>query len=123
MAIKDYDRDWKDCQRRFNNLQLSKARDQKAEVGSNIDLAQYKQLKSDLKEIKQELKSQKDKIGELESKSLKLDAQIFKVKSDYQMAKANVDADKYTYSEENKNGKDVKGFGKKLESEIDHAEA
>jgi cytochrome c2/flagellar biosynthesis chaperone FliJ len=121
MALHDYSRPWKDYQRKFNTLQVSKLSEQKADAVSSIDIAQYKQLKTDLKEAKVELKTQEGKIGDLESKIAKLDAQIFKVKSDYQMLKANIDADKYSYSEENKNGTGVAKLGKKLEGEIAEA--
>ncbi|HUO57477.1 MAG TPA: c-type cytochrome [bacterium] len=121
MAYKDYHRSWKEYQRKFMTLDRIHAKLQAREFRANFDVAQYKQLKADLKEANLELKSHQNQISQLESKRDKLDAQIFKVKSNYQMVKANVDADKYSYSEGVKNGNDDKAFKKKLDGEIDEA--
>ena len=123
MAYLDYHRSWKEYQRDFMTMERKKAKLQRNQVKSEIDIAQYKQLRADLKEANRDLKSHRAKISELESQQAKLDAKIYSVKSNYQMSKANVDADKYKYSESIKNGSEDKGLKKKLNDEIDKTSA
>jgi len=123
MAWKDYHRPWKDYQRKFMQLERSRTQEKMGEVRGEIDMAQYNQLRADLKEANQDLKSHEDQIGELESKQAKLDAKIYSVNSNYQMVKANIDADKYAYSESVKNENEDKGLKKKLDKEMDKASA
>ncbi|HTA76276.1 MAG TPA: c-type cytochrome [bacterium] len=124
MIWKDYNRPWKNYQRQFMQLQRSMAVDQKTEAISDIDFAKYKQLRSDLDAANKELKSHEDEIDRLNDQAAKLDNQIFKSKTvDYQPLKAQIDADKYTYAEENKDGKDTTKLNIKIQSETDQANA
>lgn len=123
MAYLDYHRSWKEYQRKFMQLERSRAVEKRNEVKASIDKAQYNQLRADLKEANRDLKSSRSRISELENEQAKLDAQIYKVNSEYQMVKANIDADKYSYSESVKNGNPDKKLKKKLNSEMDEAAA
>jgi mono/diheme cytochrome c family protein len=123
MAYFDYHRDWKNYQRRFMRFQRHYDIQEKNQVASEVDVAQYKQLKTDLKEANDELKTHQGEMGELASKEASLDAKIYSKKSQYQMLKANVDADKYAYSEGLKNGNNEDKFKKHLDEEIDGAAA
>ena len=114
MALKDYERPWKNYQRRFMQLERSQDKEKLGEDRSDIDIAQYKQLKSDLAEANRDLKSHQDQISDLESKQAKLDAQIYKVNMNNQVVKATIDATKYSYSAEVENGKDDAGLKKKI---------
>ncbi len=121
MAYFDYHRPWKDYQRRFMRFQRHYDIQERNQVASEVDVAQYKQLKSDLKEADEELKSHKGQIDKLTSLEATLDAKIYSKKSQYQMLKANIDADKYAYSEGLKNGNNEDNFKKHLDDEIDRA--
>ncbi len=123
MAYMDYHREWKGYQRAFMKMERIKNKQKLGEVKSDIDIAQYKQLKADLKDANNELKTHKGKLGQLESQQAKLDAKIYAENSKYQMTKANVDADKFAYSEGVKNGKNNKSLKKKLDEEMDRAAA
>ncbi len=123
MAWADYHRAWKEYQRRFMRLETAHTREKLGEVKSGIDMAQYNQLKSELHEAQQELLGHRERIGALESKEAKLDAKIYKVNSDYQLVKANIDADKYAYSESVKKERGDASLKKKLDGEIDEANA
>jgi len=124
MIWKDYNRPWKNYQRQFMQLQRSQAKEQETEVVSDLDFAKYKQLRADLNAANKDLKSHEDEIDKLNKQAEKLDSQIFKVKTvNYQPLKAQIDADKYTYSEDNKEGKDVTNLGKKIQTETDQANA
>ena len=105
-------------------LQRSMAVDQKTEAISDIDFAKYKQLRLDLAQANNDLKSHEDEIDKLNDQAAKLDNQIFKAKTvNYQPLKAQIDADKYTYAEANKDGKDTTKLNTKIQSEIDQAGA
>ncbi len=122
MVWKDYNRPWKNYQRQFMQLQRSQAVDSAKEVVSDMDFAKFKQLHIDLKEANKDLDSHEKEISRLNDLSAKLDTQIFKVKTvDYQPLKAQLDADKYAYSEENKEGKDSDSLNKKIQAETDKA--
>jgi len=124
MIWKDYNRPWKNYQRQFMQLQRSMAVDQKTEAISDIDFAKYKQLRSDLAQADKDLKSHEDEIDQLNDQAAKLDNQIFKAKTvNYQPLKAQIDADKYTYAEANKDGKNTTKLNTKIQSEVDQAGA
>ena len=124
MAWFDYNKEWKNYERRFMTLQRIQDRKELKEVSATADVAQYKQLKSQLRDANQDLKAHEDEMAKLQSKEASLDAQIYKVKNlGYQIVKAQIDADKYTYSEELKNGKDDAGLKKKIGDETDKADA
>ena len=122
MIWKDYNRPWKNYQRQFMQLQRSMAVEQRTEAISDIDFAKFKQLRSDLDQANKDLKSHEDEISKLSNQVADLDNKIFKVKTvDYQPLKAQLDADKYTYSEDNKEDEDVTVLQKKIASETDRA--
>jgi len=119
MAYKDYHRDWKGYQRTFMNMERARTKEKRNEAKADIDINQYKQLRADLKEANIALKAHKGKLGQIASQQAKMDAKIYAENSKYQMTKANVDADKFEYSEGLKNGKNNKKLKKKLDAEID----
>ncbi|HJT25604.1 MAG TPA: c-type cytochrome, partial [bacterium] len=124
MAYLDYHREWKYYQRRFMTLQRIMARRQLGEVNASADVAQYKQLKSQLGEANQDLRAHEDEISKLQSKEASIDAQTYKVKNlGYQILKAQISADVYTYGEETKNGKNDPGLKKKIDDENNQADA
>lgn len=123
MAYFDYHRDWKDYQRRFMTYQRIKNRQQLRDINASADVAQYNQLRADLKEANQELKTHEDDVKKLTDTEGKLDAQIYKTKNlGYQIVKAQIDADKYTYGEGLKNGKDDAKLKNKIADEIEEAD-
>lgn len=124
MAWHDYSRPWKNYQRRFMAMERLRTREKLGEVRSDIDIAQYKQLKADLRDAARELKSHEDRIDELQSKEAKLDAQIYKVNNlHYQIVKAQISEDEYNYGEDQKNGRADAGLKKKIDRELVEADA
>ena len=125
MAWMDYSRQWKTYQRQFMTYQRIRDRQQLSDVRSDIDIAQYKQLRTDLKGATQQLNSQQKQIGNLLDQEATLDATIYKTKNmNYQLVKAQIDADKYQYGEVNlKNGIAATALKKKIDSETDNANA
>jgi mono/diheme cytochrome c family protein len=123
MAWKDYNRPWKYYQRRFVALQRSMIRDKYQQANSAIDWNQVKEMEAQLEEANDDLKASKSQIAQLDDKQARLSAQVFKVKSQYQMLKAHIDADKYTYSEENYHGDNVAKFKQHIDQEMAQAGA
>ncbi len=124
MAYLDYHREWKYYQRRFMTLQRIQDRKQLSEINANADVAQYKELKSELREANQDLKAHEDEISKLQNQEASLDAQMYKVKNlHYQILKAQISADVYSYGEELKNGKNDAGLKKKIDGENNEADA
>jgi cytochrome c2 len=124
MAYFDYHRSWKEYQRQFMAMERARTKEKLLDVKSSFDFNQYKQLRADLNEADQELKSHQSTISELETKGAKLDAQIYKTKVIiYQPLKAQIDADKYTYSEGVENGNNNKSLHKTIDNEVDRANA
>src|SRR5690348_6844984 len=104
MAWHDYSRPWKNYQRRFMSLQRGMTRKKLGEINASADVAQYKQLKADLKEANQELQGHEDQIKKLTDLEASLDTQMYKTKNmGFQIVKAQIDADKYAYGEGLKN--------------------
>ncbi len=122
MAYKDYHRSWKEYQRQFMQMDKLRTKEKYQDARSRFDGAQYRQLRADLKEADRDLKSHQSAINDLNDKSSKLDAQIYKTKVImYQPLKAQIDADKYNYSEGVKEGDVNEGLKKTLGGEIDKA--
>ena len=124
MIWRDYNRPWKQYQREFMQLERSKAVQDKREAVSDIDIAQYKELRQELNQATSDLKSHEDEISKLTDESAKLDSEIFKVKTvDAQPLKAQMDADRYTYSQDTENGRSIDSISKKIQKETDQYNA
>jgi len=124
MAWHDYSRPWKNYQRRFMSLQRGMARKKLGEINAAADVAQFKQLKADLKEANQDLDGHEAEMKKLTDLEASLDAQMYKTKNmTYQVVKAQIDEDKYNYGEGLKNGHDDVKLKKKIDDELGQAGA
>jgi cytochrome c2 len=97
MVWDDYDRDWKNTQRRFARLQYDVTRAQYRAARDKVDQAKVQQLRSQLKAAEQNAKANQSKVDQLESKLQDAEIRLDRAGRDYQYMKATYDHDRYDY--------------------------
>src|SRR5579872_6626799 len=97
MVWDDYDRDWKNTQRRFARLQYDVTRAQYRAAARAVDRTKLQQLQSQLKAAEQNAKANQAKVDELQKKLDEVVIRLDRVSRDYQYTKANYDHDRYDF--------------------------
>ncbi|MEC9006675.1 MAG: hypothetical protein VX731_00975, partial [Candidatus Neomarinimicrobiota bacterium] len=96
----DYNRPWKKYQYEFRKLEIEnvkqKLTNQELILSENSD---YQNLLSELEKRQTELVNQSDKVERIQAQINDLDATLYESNQDYQFAKADFDAAKYTLEE------------------------
>jgi cytochrome c2 len=97
MVWNDYDRDWKNTQRRFEQLEVEVTKAQLQQASRTVDRAKLQQLEAQQKEGAKNVAANQQKVDELNAKIKDADTRLFRATSDYQAAKATYDQDRYAY--------------------------
>jgi cytochrome c2 len=97
MVWDDYDRDWKNTQRRFARLQYDVTRAQYRAARGKVDQVKVNQLQSQLKSAEQNAKANQSKVDQLKSKLDDAEIRLDRAGRDYQYMKATYDHDRYDY--------------------------
>jgi mono/diheme cytochrome c family protein len=97
MVWDDYDREWKNWQRRFTQLEIEVTEAGRQAAARTVDQNRVKQLQAQLAAAEQNLQQNRDRADRLEEELAALDARLYRVNQDYQFAKARYDAEKYEY--------------------------
>src|SRR5262245_3673129 len=128
MVWDDYDREWKNTQRQFSQLEYQVTQAQLQAAGRGVDRNKLTQLEGQLKSAEQNVATNKAKVDELEKQLKDSDTRLYRATLDFQYAKATYDQDRYDYEAARvaqsgnweKKGQDVEEQGRRL-NELDLA--
>ena len=94
MVWDDYDRDWKNTQRRFTQLQTDVANADLQKAQRSLDRNKLAQLQAQLAAADKVATANRGKIDEIQKKLDDVNIRIDRTQKDYQYAKANLDHDR-----------------------------
>ena len=97
MVWDDYDREWKNYQRRFVQLEMEVTRASLQEAGSAIDRNRIEELEAQRAGATETVAGSQATIDELEGQLAEVTAEHYRVNQDSQFAKASYDADRYEF--------------------------
>jgi mono/diheme cytochrome c family protein len=97
MVWDDFDRDWKNTQRRFTQLEMEVTRQQLEQADRNVDRKVLATLEQQLAAARQSIGSNQAKVDELQDRIAEINARLYRETQDYQFAKAKYDVDRYAY--------------------------
>src|ERR687891_520374 len=97
MVWDDYDRDWKNTQRRFAQLEYEVTQAQLQQASRSVDRTKLQQLQAQLQAARKNVDANQQKVDELREKVEDADNQLFRATTDYQIAKATYDQDRYDF--------------------------
>jgi mono/diheme cytochrome c family protein len=97
MVWDDYDREWKNTQRRFTQLEMEVVDQTRQKVAGAVDQKKLEQLRADRGTAQQTVDEQRQKVDELEDRLADANARLYRVNQDYQFAKATYDVDRYDF--------------------------
>jgi mono/diheme cytochrome c family protein len=107
MVWDDYDREWKNTQRRFVELETQVTQAQLAQASRTVDRGKLQQLEAKQKAAEQNVAANQQKVDELQARQKELDNRLYRITADYQIAKATYDQDRYDFEAARQNGADV----------------
>ncbi|HUK34867.1 MAG TPA: c-type cytochrome [Vicinamibacterales bacterium] len=119
MVWDDYDRDWKNTQRRFARLQYDVTRAQYRQARDKVDRPKVQQLQAQLKAAEQNAKANQSTVDALQKKVDDLGIQLDRATRDYQYMKATYDHDRYDFESARASG--LSGAASKGEAVTDEA--
>ncbi|HWW88465.1 MAG TPA: c-type cytochrome [Vicinamibacterales bacterium] len=97
MVWDDYDREWKNTQRRFSQLEYQVTQAQLQQASRAVDRTKMQQLDAQLKTANQNIAQNQQKVDELQAKVKGADNVLYRATLDYNYAKANYDQDRYDF--------------------------
>ena len=97
MVWDDYDREWKNTQRQFADLEYQVTQASLEQTSRNVDQNKLQQLETDLTAAQQAMTSNQAKIDELQQPLREIDARLARESQDFQFAKATYDQDRYDF--------------------------
>ena len=97
MVWDDYDRDWKNTQRRFAQLQYDVTRAQYQQAGRAVDKGKLQQLQQQLAAAEKNVAANQGKVDELQKQLDDVNIRLDRAQRDYQYAKATYDHDRYDF--------------------------
>jgi mono/diheme cytochrome c family protein len=97
MVWHDYDREWKNYQRRFAQLELEVTRQRLEQVERSVDRDRLAQLEARRKQAEQQVAANRAQIDALQRQLQDLEARIYLASQDAQFTKATYDAERYDY--------------------------
>jgi cytochrome c2 len=97
MVWDDFNREWKNTQRRFVQLENQVTRAQLQQAGRNVDRSKLQQLEASQKAAEQNVSANQKKVDDLQAKQKDADNRVFRATADYQTMKATYDQDRYDF--------------------------
>jgi mono/diheme cytochrome c family protein len=97
MVWDDFDREWKNTQRRFTQLEMEVTRQQLAAAEKGVDPRKKAQLEQQLAAAQKNVDANRAKVDELQDQLASVNAQLYRDTQDYQFSKAKYDVDRYAY--------------------------
>ena len=102
MVWDDFDREWKNTQRRFTQLEMEVTRQEIAQAEREVDTFELQRLEEERASAQVSVDSNQEILDELGSQVDGLDARLYRETQDYQFSKANYDVDRYEFEVERK---------------------
>jgi mono/diheme cytochrome c family protein len=97
MVWDDYDREWKNAQREFVELEYQVTQASLEQASRGVDRQRLTQLENTLAEAQKSIAANEQKLGELREQLADLDARLYREQQEYQFSKATYDQDRYDF--------------------------
>src|SRR5919198_2008195 len=97
MVWDDYDREWKNTQRRFGRLELQVTQAQLQQASRSVDRAKLQQLQAARQAAEKNVLANQAKVDELRAKLKDADNRLYRATLDMQYMKATYDQDRYDF--------------------------
>src|ERR1043166_6623920 len=97
MVWDDYDRDWKNTQRRFSQLEYQVTQAQLQQASRSVDKNKLAQFRSQEAAAQKNIQANQKKVDELQDKLKDADNKLFRATLDMQYMKATYDQDRYDF--------------------------
>jgi mono/diheme cytochrome c family protein/predicted nucleic acid-binding Zn-ribbon protein len=97
MVWDDYDREWKNTQRRFAELEYQVTQASLEQATRGVDATKMAELQAGLAKAREGMTANQQRIEELRGQIAELDARLYRENQDFQFAKATYDQDRYTF--------------------------
>jgi mono/diheme cytochrome c family protein len=97
MVWDDFDREWKNTQRRFAQLEYQVTQAQREQAVRSVDRNKIAQLQAQRKNSEQQIAANRAKVDELQAKLAEADKNVFRATLDYNYMKATYDQDRYDF--------------------------
>ena len=97
MVWDDFDREWKNTQRRFAQLEYQVTQAQRQQAVQSVDRNKLAQLEAQRKAAEQTISANRKKVDELNAKLADADKTVYRSTLDYNYMKATYDQDRYDF--------------------------
>jgi mono/diheme cytochrome c family protein len=97
MVWDDYDREWKNTQRHFSQLEYQVTQAQLQQAQRSVDRNKFTQLQANEQAARKNIQTNQAKVDELQGKVKDADAKLFRATLDMQYMKATYDQDRYDF--------------------------
>src|SRR5499433_1655573 len=97
MVWDDFDREWKNTQRRFSQLEYQVTQAQLQQAARSVDKNKASQLEAQQKAAQQTVAQNQAKVNELNKRLEDSDTALFRATVYFQQAKATYDQDRYAF--------------------------
>jgi sulfur oxidation c-type cytochrome SoxX len=121
MVWDDFDRDWKNTQRRFAQLEYQVTQAAQKQAAAGVDKNKVAQLEAQRKTSEASIKANQAKVDDLNKKLAEADKVLFTATLDYNYMKATYDQDRYDF--ETSRVADPNGSGTKKKQALAEDEA
>ncbi len=118
MVWDDFDREWKNTQRQFTQLELEVTRQQLAQNAGRIDKAKLTGLQQQVGAAQKSMDGNRQRIDEINDRLSEIDARLYRTSKSAQFAKATYDVNRYAFEAERKANPEGTGeLQKEIEAE------
>ncbi len=100
MVWDDFDREWKNTQRQFNQLEIEVTRANLAQAERRVDKTKLTGLQQQLAAQQKAMESNRQQIDDINAKLKEVDTRLFRANQAAQFAKARYDVDRYAFEVE-----------------------
>ena len=121
MVWDDYDRQWKNTQRRFSELEYQVTQAQLQQATRAIDKNKLTQLQQQETAARASVTSNQAKVDDIQAKLKEVDVRLFRATADFQTMKATYDQDRYDFEASRASSPDSSSTAKKKQLAEDEA--
>jgi cytochrome c2 len=104
MIWDDYNREWKQYQKRFNRLEVKLTEEQVQQALGKVDAARRQQVQAQLAQGEKEIAARRDEVSKAQAARDNLNADWYRVDQEYRFTKAAIDEARYAYEEAAQHG-------------------
>src|SRR5262245_50019796 len=97
MVWDDYDREWKNTQRRFSQLEIQVTQAQLQQATRGVDRNKMLQLQSQRQAAEKNVAANQQKVDDLQAKLKDAGNRVYRATLDFQYMKATYDQDRYDF--------------------------